>query len=107
MTPTQKPLDRLILAQSLLCCPDCEAELDTSLRCTLCRRSLAPGEDGIISALPSEMEAKLGQKRELQGLIDSDMAASDRAEKIVLYEKAFHDEQAASYDSLFLGQRPL
>jgi SAM-dependent methyltransferase len=94
------------IAAQVLCCPDCGADLSAALRCQQCGRSLTPGEGGIIGALPAAMAAECAAKSELQRIIDA-AAPEGRAGKIVLYEKAFHDEQAAYYDKLFADPLPL
>jgi ubiquinone/menaquinone biosynthesis C-methylase UbiE len=98
-------VDRSItLARQVLCCPDCQAELDGALACSSCGRSLAPEADDIISALPAAMTRGNQTKDQIQAVID---ATGPDAAEVVLFEKAFHDEQASHYDKLFADPLPL
>ena len=90
--------------RQVLCCPDCQAELDGALICLDCRRSLTPEADGIICALPKTIKRSDQSKEQIQAAID---ATGLSAEKVVLFEKAFHDEQASHYDKLFADPQPL
>ena len=94
------------LIARILRCPDCGGRLGTDLRCTGCGRSFLPAEDGIISALPAGMQREHLDKEALQSVIDAG-APDERDEGVVLYEQAFHDEQAPHYDSLFGDPLPL
>src|SRR5712692_6876785 len=100
------PADKIALAARILCCPDCEADLGGNMVCPVCSRSLTPGGDGIISALPASMEADEQSKDQLRMAIDA-AGREEHAGKIVLYERAFHDEQAPYYDTLFADPLPL
>jgi hypothetical protein len=64
------------LVMRVLCCPDCEADLDEDLRRLACRRSFAPEEDGIVSALPSSLQANSGDKEYLRRMIDAEGPAT-------------------------------
>lgn len=97
--------ERDALLASLLCCPDCELPLNARLVCTACGRQFAPQADGIVSALPTAMAAAQKSKDEIREIIDG--GAQDSAQQVVLYERAFHDEQAAYYDKLFADPLPL
>ncbi len=98
-------MDNVIdLCRQVLCCPDCAAELDPALSCSHCGRSLAPEADGIISALPVSMRVKPQSKEEIQADIDAHGASDD---KVISFEKAFHDEQASYYDNIFADPLPL
>ena len=99
------PDDTKRLIARILSCPDCHGSLDLNLTCG-CRRSFLPAADGIISALPSGMAEASHRKEELQAAIDAH-ATADEERGIVQYEQAFHDEQAAHYDSLFADPLPL
>ena len=92
------------LARQVLCCPDCQGELDGVLRCASCGHSLAAASDGIISALPAAMKRSDQTKEQIQAVID---ANGPEAEKVILFEKAFHDEQASYYDKVFADPLPL
>jgi ubiquinone/menaquinone biosynthesis C-methylase UbiE len=92
------------LASQILCCPDCQSELNPALRCVSCGRTLAPELDGIIAALPTAMKAGNQTKDQIQASIDS---SRPDAEKVVLFERAFHDEQASYYDRIFADPLPL
>src|SRR5215831_2307187 len=101
--PQQKKnfaMDKLAAVARILACPDCGPGLDAALRCPSCGRSFAPEADGIISALPKRMSGVRQDKDAIKKIIDT-AGAGDHGETIVLYEKAFHDEQAAYYDKLF------
>ncbi len=93
-----------ILARQVLCCPDCQAELDGTLSCSSCRRSLKPQADGIISALPTAMIGGDLTKDQIQAVIN---ATEPDAGTVVLFERAFHDEQATYYDKVFADPLPL
>jgi len=99
-------MNKLDMALRILACPDCSGALNAELVCPSCQRSLAPQEDGIISALPAAMEGERQDKDQLQQAIDVS-APEQHSDQIVLYEKAFHDEQASYYDSLFTDPLPL
>jgi ubiquinone/menaquinone biosynthesis C-methylase UbiE len=98
--------DKLAAVARMLVCPDCGQGLDAALRCPSCGRSFVPEADGIISALPKRMSAERQDKDTIKKIIDT-AGAGDHGETIVLYEKAFHDEQAAYYDKLFANPLPL
>jgi SAM-dependent methyltransferase len=93
------------LIARILRCPDCGGSLAIDLHCGGCGRSFRPAEDGIISALPTVMQRGAANKEALQSAIDAGAPAHD--ETVVLYEQAFHDEQAPHYDSLFGDPLPL
>ncbi len=95
------------LIARILQCPDCNGTLGTDLLCTGCGRSFVPADDGIISALPSDLQRPDTNKEQLQALIDAGGAPDTQTQNIVLYERAFHDEQAAYYDRLFADPLPL
>ncbi len=97
-------MDKTSLSWRILLCPDCQAELDAALSCPSCGRSMAPEEDGIISALPKQMKAVDRSKDQIQAEID---ATGADAEKVVQFERAFHDEQASYYDKVFADPLPL
>src|ERR1035437_3725885 len=99
-------VDKKAVVARILCCPDCESELSSTLKCPSCSRSFMPQEDGIISALPARMEAVSQNKDSIKKVIDTS-GPGQHGETIVLYEKAFHDEQAAYYDKLFANPLPL
>jgi SAM-dependent methyltransferase len=94
------------LIARILRCADCGGSLGADLLCTGCGRSFVPAEDGIISALPSGLQREGVNKEALQSLIDAG-APDERDEGVVLYEQAFHDEQAPHYDSMFGDPLPL
>lgn len=98
--------DLASLAARVLCCPECRGPLTGELLCNACGRSLTPGSDGIIGALPLAMQRAAGRKEELQHRIAGE-ADQARDRDIVLYEQAFHDEQAGYYDHLFADPLPL
>jgi SAM-dependent methyltransferase len=104
--PLPSPFRAAALAARILCCPDCHGGLNPNLLCESCGRSFVPASDGIISALPAAMERSNQSKAELQRLIDSS-GAGEHGEKVVLYERAFHDEQAPYYDRIFADPLPL
>jgi SAM-dependent methyltransferase len=66
-----------------------------------------PEEDGIISALPSSMTVASARTPEQVQQIIETAGRGEHGENIVLYEKAFHDEQAAYYDEIFADPLPL
>jgi ubiquinone/menaquinone biosynthesis C-methylase UbiE len=94
------------LAKQILCCPDCRGDLDADLLCMSCGRSLTPGEDGIIGALPLSMLKVQPGREHLQNVI-AESAPAEQGAAIVLYEKAFHDDQARYYDKVFADPLPL
>jgi SAM-dependent methyltransferase len=100
------PADVAKLLADVLECPDCAAALDPTLTCVACRRSFMPEDDGIVNALPRAMQRADSSKEQLQQAIGDDDANAHEA-KVVLYEQAFHDEQAAYYDRLFGDPLPL
>jgi len=111
MSPDAKPsgaqpsgLNELVVR--ILRCPDCDGNLEPDLACAGCGRSFAPAADGIISALPSGLRAPAGNKEQLQAAIDA-AEPKQHDQGVVLYEQAFHDEQASYYDSLFADPLPL
>ena len=94
------------LAARILCCPDCVSSLDDRLHCLACGRSCALGEDGIISALPASMDPNPKGREQIQSVIET-TGPGEHGERVVQYEQAFHDEQAAYYDRLFADPLPL
>jgi SAM-dependent methyltransferase len=94
------------LIARILRCPDCGGSPAGDLRCGGCGRSFAPAADGIIDALPARMERSAVGKEELRTAIEAGGSRA-RAEGVVLYERAFHDEQAAYYDKMFADPLPL
>jgi ubiquinone/menaquinone biosynthesis C-methylase UbiE len=94
------------LVRRILSCPDCRSAIDQELVCPSCRRSFYPEEDGIISALPANMDGLNRGKEQLESLIESGGEGQD-GRNVVLYERAFHDEQAQYYDHLFADPLPL
>lgn len=94
-----------VRVQDLLVCPDCRRRLDDSLVCAACRRSLAPDADGIISAMPREF-AYVATLTDLGPEI-SRSVGDTRAKKVVRFEEAFHDEQAAYYDEMNSDPEPV
>jgi SAM-dependent methyltransferase len=94
------------LIGKVLCCPDCNEAVGRDLRCAACGRSFLPDADRIISALPAAMQRAHASKAELETAIDA-AAEGERGERVVLYEEAFHDEQAAQYDSIFADPLPV
>lgn len=99
-------MNNMSLAARIFVCPDCGGDLDGSLQCVSCGRSLAPQSDGIISALPASLSVPPQDKSRLQREIDT-IGPATQGEKIVLFERAFHDEQASYYDKLFADPLPL
>jgi len=101
-------MDKTALVVRILACPDCKCDLDGDLACIRCGRFLVPEEDGIIDALPATMGADRHTRDQLRFEIEREGPGTDAdSEKIVLYERAFHDEQAAYYDKLFADPLPL
>ena len=94
----------LLLDRQILCCPDCRTELDGALGCSSCGRTLAPGADGIVNALPAAMKGGHQTKDQIRAAID---ATGADAGKVVLFERAFHEEQASYYDKVFADPLPL
>jgi SAM-dependent methyltransferase len=94
------------LLSRVLRCPDCGRAVSSQLICQGCGRSFAPDADGIISAMPSAMAHPAIDKDQLQGVIDA-AGPGQHGETVVLYEQAFHDEQAPHYDGLFADPLPL
>jgi ubiquinone/menaquinone biosynthesis C-methylase UbiE len=99
-------MDNVALAADILCCPDCETALERTLVCPQCQRSFLPEEDGIISALPRSMSAGEQTPEQVQQLIEAS-GQGENGRNVVLYEKAFHDEQASYYDEMFADPQPL
>jgi ubiquinone/menaquinone biosynthesis C-methylase UbiE len=95
------------LIARILCCPDCESTLGVDLVCAGCGRSFVPAEDGIISAMPAGMLRPAGDKETIQSAIEASSSPVEHGASIVLYEQAFHDEQAPHYDSMFAEPLPL
>jgi ubiquinone/menaquinone biosynthesis C-methylase UbiE len=93
------------LIARILQCPDCQITIDAQLTCPTCRRSFVPAHDGIINAMPTSMGAAGESKESLQHSIEG--GACDAQTRVVLYEQAFHDEQAPHYDRLFADPLPL
>ena len=98
--------ENITLAARILCCPDCQSQLTAELVCTSCRRSLYPGPEGIIPAMPTGMQTELHDTEQIRNVIDTSGPGS-YGENIVLYEQAFHDHQADYYDRLFADPLPL
>jgi ubiquinone/menaquinone biosynthesis C-methylase UbiE len=99
-------MDIAALVTNILCCPDCQTNLGRTLVCSSCGRSFAPEQDGIISALPVGMIEAVDTPEQAQRLIEQS-GQGEHGKNIVLYEKAFHDEQAAYYDEMFADPQPL
>jgi SAM-dependent methyltransferase len=76
------------------------------LRCKGCTRSFVPDVDGIIDALPSQLERPALDKDKLRQAIETGTVQA-HDESVVLYERAFHDQQAAYYDKMFGDPLPL
>jgi len=95
----------------LLICPDCRKELAhvqderIHLSCSSCGREFVEDDNRIIDMLPSSFPVNGQGKEEIQRIIES-APPEERSKYIVLYEKAFHDQQAASYDGLFTDPLP-
>jgi ubiquinone/menaquinone biosynthesis C-methylase UbiE len=92
------------LIRRVLSCPDCSVELNADLSCGKCGRSFVAQSDGVISALPKGLEELRQSKEEIQDSIDSGRSGTD---SVAMYERAFHDEQAAYYDRLFADPQPV
>jgi SAM-dependent methyltransferase len=99
-------MDKTKLLAELIYCPDCVSALDERLRCISCGRSFAPDSDGIVSAMPRSMMVGQRKKEEIESAIGVE-GVGDRGSNVVLYEEAFHDEQAHYYDELFADPLPL
>lgn len=93
------------LIARVLRCPDCNGSLDSSLRCA-CGRAFQPAADGIYQRAAVRDVAGASAQRGIQAQIESH-GAGDSERGIVQYERAFHDEQASHYDSLFADPLPL
>jgi SAM-dependent methyltransferase len=94
------------IAARILCCPDCLRAVGAELQCPACGRDFAPEADGIIDALPAAMKDVAKSKEEIQAAIDS-AGPGEHGRRVVLYEKAFHDQQASYYDRLFADPLPV
>lgn len=94
------------LLAKILACPDCGSGLNRDLACSSCGRSFVPQADGIVDALPMSMGRSHGTTQEIQTLIERS-GPGEHGEAIVLFERAFHDEQARHYDTLFADPLPL
>ncbi len=99
-------LDPQTLASTILCCPDCSGTLTHDLCCGACGRRCTADDDGVISALPTHMLQAQAGKDAIQDSIRTS-GPGEHGEQVVLFEQAFHDEQAAYYDKLFADPLPL
>jgi ubiquinone/menaquinone biosynthesis C-methylase UbiE len=94
------------LIARILQCPDCAGALQEDLRCGGCGRSFAPADDGIISALPTGMVQPATDSKQLETIISA-QGPGEHGQTVVLYEQAFHDQQAPDYDKLFADPLPM
>jgi ubiquinone/menaquinone biosynthesis C-methylase UbiE/uncharacterized protein YbaR (Trm112 family) len=96
----------------VLICPDCRHQLRPNeehgfhLSCALCGRRFEEVHDRLIDMLPATIKEHSLEKEELRRIIDSSSPA-ERSRYIAIYEAAFHDQQAGSYDDLFTDPYPL
>lgn len=98
--------DKLAVARLILSCPDCHTATTEELRCNSCGRCFQPAEDGIISALRTDLEARPTSQNEVEQLIRQ-TGEGEQGANVVRYEQLFHDEQATYYDTLFADPLPL
>ncbi len=97
----------MMKAERILCCADCGSDLNDGLVCGECGRAYAAEADGIISALPRAMNTAAPSKERIKATLDGDTGGADRNHTVVEYERAFHDDQASYYDTLFGDPLPL
>jgi SAM-dependent methyltransferase len=98
-------MNPVMLAAGVLSCPDCGGDLSAALQCQRCGRQLGVSGDGIVDALPQTMHVAIDREA-----LEQEIGAAppgEQARKIVLYEEAFHDSQAAYYDKLFAEPLPM
>jgi len=96
----------------ILVCPDCRGELKQvqrsplRLACATCERTCDENADGIVEMLPAWMVNAQRAKDEIEAEA-SRSSGTERSQRVVEFESAFHDEQAQCYDGLFTSPEPL